>query len=389
MIAAKRARCLIGILLAVGMWAGSASGEIIHLRNGNRLVGKILREEGGEVVVKVSFGEMRVAKEDIVKVEAEPTPSPSPTPCPTPADEGAEEAEESAASRTPSPSATGPPSATSSPSPTAAPTVEPTAPPAQKMRVRPFEEWYAAWHPAIEGDVRGYAHNSLRIGADGVVTVKSEVALLRADRKPRVQSKFKVVMRPDLTPLSFSVSERAMGFQREVEGVVTAGYVSANATVAGEEEEKQVAFPKGALVGDLPLTRFLQTASLSVGSEETYRSFDFVELAPVAVRIKVVGRESVEVGGSSRQALVLEMSVEGPGGLAESCKLWVQPRSASYPSGRVLKRQELPDGYIYMLSSEEEARTPVDYWLKTYEDLLKWMSERGTEGEGQETPEGL
>ena len=100
---ARRAGCLVAILLMVGMWAGSASGEIIYLKNGNQLVGKILREEGGEVVVKVSFGEMRVAKEDIVKVEAEPTPSASPTPCPTPAGKQVEEAEASGASPAPSP----------------------------------------------------------------------------------------------------------------------------------------------------------------------------------------------------------------------------------------------------------------------------------------------
>ena len=117
----KSSTVIWAFLLAAGLWVSSARADIIHLKNGSQIVGKIVREEGDDVVIKVSFGELRIAKEDIERVEEEPTPSPTPTPSPSAAPDVGDS-----------------PEATEMVSPSPSP--EATAPPAEDFTVKPFDE---------------------------------------------------------------------------------------------------------------------------------------------------------------------------------------------------------------------------------------------------------
>ena len=347
----KSSTVMCAFLLAAGLWVSSARADIIHLKNGSQIVGKIVREEGDEVVIKVSFGELRIAKEDIERVEEEPTPSPTPTPSPSAAPDVGDS-----------------PEATEMVSPSPSP--EATAPPAEDFTVKPFDEWYTAWHPAVTAEPSGYLHRSLSVDHGGSITLKTERALLSPDRRPRLQRSETIILSSDMAPLSFSLLQSERAFYRSVEGAVSANYVQAKVTVLDEEREEQVAFAKGALVGELPLMKFLQTASLATGSGESYSSFDFSELAAVTVRVKAVGWEVVETAGEEVRALAVEVRVERRGAIVEDYRLWALPRSGSTPSGRIVKWEGGTFGYVYEMATEQEARETTDKWLKRYEKVL-------------------
>jgi len=352
-------------MLAAGLWASCACADIIYLKNGSQIVGKIVREEGGEVVIEVASGEIRVAKDEIERVEEGPAPSPTPTlaPSPTvlPETEVREEYPEPAASGTPRPS----------------PDV--SVSPAQEFTINPFDEWYTAWHPNVTEEPSGYFHRAVIENDDGTTTLKREEVLLSPDRKPRVQFSETIVLGRDSAPRSFSVRQSERIFYQLCEGAISADYVQANVTVLDEVKEVQAAFPKDALVGELPIMKFLQTSGGRVGSQQLCRSFDFLALIPVTIRMKAVGWEEIDtvdtVAGNVR-TLVIEVGVERRGAKIDEYRLWVLPRSTSNPSGKVVRREGGVFGYTYEIATEEEARANTEKWLELYEKVLNTIGRR-------------
>ncbi len=67
----KGVRCLLFLLLA----ATTALGDVIHLKNGGRIEGKIVSEGSGEYRVVIASGTVVVPKADVVKIEYGPSPA--------------------------------------------------------------------------------------------------------------------------------------------------------------------------------------------------------------------------------------------------------------------------------------------------------------------------
>ena len=349
------------LVLAAGLWVSGVRADTIYLKNGSQIVGRIVREEAGEVVIEVGSGEIRVAKDEIERVEEDPTPSPTltltPSPTVLPETEVREEYPEPAASGTPSPS----------------PGV--SVSPAQEFSIHPFDEWYTAWHPNVTSESSGYLHRAVTRNENGTITLKTEEVLLAPDRKPRVQFSETIVLDRDAVPRSFSVLQSERIFYQSSEGAVSADYAQATVTVRDETKEVQAAFPKGALLGELPLMNFLQTASLETG-RGSYKSFDFMLLAPVTVRIKAVEWEEIETAEGNVRTLVLEMRVERRAATIKEYRLWVLPRSSRNPSGKVVKLEGGTFGYTYEIATEEEARANTEKWLELYEKVLNTIGRR-------------
>ena len=62
-------------VLLVGLLAGAAVADIIHLKNGRQLEGQILSEEGGKLKVKTVAGVVEIARADVARIEVKKTPA--------------------------------------------------------------------------------------------------------------------------------------------------------------------------------------------------------------------------------------------------------------------------------------------------------------------------
>ncbi len=92
---------LLFALLPAGAFSAGAATVVLHLRNGDRISGELVRENDERLVVKSSSaGKVSVPKSEIVGRESPDAPAPGPTPTPTPA------TAPSAATTTPSPAPT-------------------------------------------------------------------------------------------------------------------------------------------------------------------------------------------------------------------------------------------------------------------------------------------
>jgi len=69
-----RLRSGTGIILALVAGAASLRADILHLKDGRKIEGKIVEEEGGNYVVKLKGGTMKIAKKDVSRVEARKLP---------------------------------------------------------------------------------------------------------------------------------------------------------------------------------------------------------------------------------------------------------------------------------------------------------------------------
>jgi hypothetical protein len=68
------------VLLAVLLIAGAALADIVTLRDGRRLEGKIILETVDVVILKMRYGEMRIRRNDIEKIERKDWEEPEPEP---------------------------------------------------------------------------------------------------------------------------------------------------------------------------------------------------------------------------------------------------------------------------------------------------------------------
>ena len=84
---------LAAALFAVLLFGGSVEAgpveNVVHLRDGAVLRGQVVRYEGGELVLRTQYGEIRVPESAIARIEGESPvvvpPEPGATPAPTPA----------------------------------------------------------------------------------------------------------------------------------------------------------------------------------------------------------------------------------------------------------------------------------------------------------------
>ena len=76
------------------------------------------------------------------------------------------------------------------------------------------------------------------------------------------------------------------------------------------------------------------------------------------------------------RTLLVEVRVERRGATIDEHRLWVLPRSAEAPAGRVVKREGGMFGYTYEIATEAEARAATDEWLMLYEKVLNTIGRR-------------
>jgi hypothetical protein len=69
-----RLRSGTAVVLALLVGTQALRADILHLKDGRKIEGKILEEEGGNYVVKLKGGTMRVPKKDVSRVEARKLP---------------------------------------------------------------------------------------------------------------------------------------------------------------------------------------------------------------------------------------------------------------------------------------------------------------------------
>jgi len=62
-------------LVSLGWWASLGSADVIHLKDGETLQGKILKRTASEIVVQFDFGTMSFTPDEILAVEAESPPA--------------------------------------------------------------------------------------------------------------------------------------------------------------------------------------------------------------------------------------------------------------------------------------------------------------------------
>lgn len=72
------------VLLALAAWAAApvARGDVVHMKDGSTIEGKIVAETADGVEVKQRLGTIKIPREEILKVER--TVSKTELPCPSP-----------------------------------------------------------------------------------------------------------------------------------------------------------------------------------------------------------------------------------------------------------------------------------------------------------------
>ncbi len=69
---ARRAlRAALGLLLAIG---GAARADVVHLRNGGQVEGRIVSRDASSIVVKTSVGTVTIAAADVARIDRKTTP---------------------------------------------------------------------------------------------------------------------------------------------------------------------------------------------------------------------------------------------------------------------------------------------------------------------------
>ena len=69
-----RLRSATAVVLVLLVGTKALRADILHLKDGRKIEGKILEEEGGNYVVKLKGGTMRIAKKEVSRVEARKLP---------------------------------------------------------------------------------------------------------------------------------------------------------------------------------------------------------------------------------------------------------------------------------------------------------------------------
>jgi hypothetical protein len=66
---ARRLRRLLPVVLCALCLAGSAAADVVVLKGGRRVEGKVIAEDGKTVRVRTAFGELEFPRADVVKIE--------------------------------------------------------------------------------------------------------------------------------------------------------------------------------------------------------------------------------------------------------------------------------------------------------------------------------
>lgn len=185
----------------------------------------------------------------------------------------------------------------------------------EKMVQFPQEDWLTL---TVMGEKIGYAHiytEKSQYRGEEAIRTRMDVMMefKRSGTGLQLETTKIHYVGMDFVPRYFISTSKESGHEKRVEGEIKDGSIYLKTTLAGETTQSQKLIPPDTIFEET-LGYLMLQRGISVGDEYTLSVFNTELMRPVETQVKVVRGDTVEFGGESKPAIVIDYLMDIFGG---------------------------------------------------------------------------